>query len=708
MQDSAVQIFVRFRPVHQGETKTTGVHFSGDQEIVVDDSVESHEPVTPVSGQSHTPRSAGAGRGLQRSNSSRLASRRLARDDSLSHVTRPRRSTVDGGTPSGGLRTLHGGTFRFHRVLDEEATNDDLYAATGPPLMDAFFRGMNVTCMAYGASGSGKTHSMSGYFDAAHPERQGVIPRLLAQIFRRVDERRALGWETTVQVSSVQIYMEKVLDLFVARQPGTTAEQQVPLAVRERLLPNKRTEIYVEGVTWRAVTSAAETLKYIEASSANRVVTQTGMNDVSSRSHMVFMVHLEQVNSQSAEHLSSKAFLVDLAGSETVSRSGAEGKTLRQAIHVNKSLSTLGNVIKALSTPHPKHVPYRDSKLTRLLTNSLGGNSKTVILLACSMSVKDLGYTVSTLNFGKRASTMPNKPTVNKVLTLADYRRLLAKARREIEEQKLQLEALRRQNARLTQGSPPRAHEVSQALLEATKDVLSEDDSLAALLMDRDDDEDGDAAANSGGAGSDLQRRRGRRRLTFVRTSSSDDDEDEDFAHPGLDEVMDAREAMEAETPGPVFLSGRTVDLLSRSSAGLSEHMLEVVQDRNHELASSVQERNQAIELLQDQLVELRDALYRFHVDAAQARAGHSAESATREPTPDEPAAVAPSATVSPAPSSGLSTESVVLVSVGSVAAAAALSSLAGTQAKGSATLVTTWVLVVLLAVGTLLIGLAL
>eukprot|EP00466_Bigelowiella_natans_P009943 jgi/Bigna1/81829/fgenesh1_pg.84_\ len=213
-------------------------------------------------------------------------------------------------------------------------------------------------------------------------------------------ENADVNIEFAVEVSYVEIYLEQIKDLL---HPANSN-----LRIRETSAGG----IYIQGVTETYVTSNQEVLDIMEQGGNNRKVSSTDMNAESSRSHSVFILKLTQKHKIHGSTKESKLILVDLAGSEKVSKTGATGQTFTEAKAINKSLSALGNVIKALTTGKV-HVPYRDSKLTRLLSDSLGGNSKTCLIITGSVASYNAEETLSTLRFGKRAKMIKNKPKVN-------------------------------------------------------------------------------------------------------------------------------------------------------------------------------------------------------------------------------------------------------------------------------------------------------
>ncbi|RLN66223.1 hypothetical protein BBJ28_00016207 [Nothophytophthora sp. Chile5] len=290
--------------------------------------------------------------------------------------------------------------------------------------------GYNATIFAYGQTSSGKTYTMEGA-NIDHPELRGIIPRTATEIFSNVlaaDE----NMEFIVKVSYIEIYMERIRDLL------DPYKSKVNLQVRE----DAQRGVFVEGMTEMCVTSDEELLATMRAGAANRAVAATGMNEGSSRSHSVFTVTLFQRNLVNQATKAGKLYLVDLAGSEMVRKTGATGRQLEEAKTINKSLSALGMVINALTDSHASHVPYRDSKLTRVLQESLGGNSRTALIINVSPSSYNAPETVSTLRFGMRAKSIKNKAVVNEQRSVEEYKVLLAAAEKQITKQQTHIIAL--------------------------------------------------------------------------------------------------------------------------------------------------------------------------------------------------------------------------------------------------------------------------
>ncbi|CAK9293294.1 unnamed protein product [Gordionus sp. m RMFG-2023] len=296
----------------------------------------------------------------------------------------------------------------YDKVYKSNATQDRVYSESAKPIVKDVLCGYNGTIFAYGQTSSGKTHTMEGVIGDAGLE--GIIPRIVSDIFQHIYQLDE-NLEFHIKVSYYEIYMDKIRDLLDV--------SKINLAVHE----DKNRVPYVKGATERFVTSPEEVMDTIQEGKANRHVAVTNMNEHSSRSHSVFLINVKQENIETQKKLSGKLYLVDLAGSEKVSKTGAEGSVLDEAKNINKSLSALGNVIAALAEGTKSHVPYRDSKLTRILQESLGGNARTTIIICCSPASFNETETKSTLMFGQRAKTIKNTITINEELTAEEWKR---------------------------------------------------------------------------------------------------------------------------------------------------------------------------------------------------------------------------------------------------------------------------------------------
>ncbi len=227
--------------------------------------------------------------------------------------------------------------------------------------------------------------------------------------------------EFTVKVSIIEIYMERIRDLLNPKK--------VNLKVRE----DKTKGIYIEDVTESYVSDEKDVYDFMRYGHNNRATSTTNMNESSSRSHCIFMMTIHQSNLLEMSAKTGKLYLVDLAGSEKVAKTGAIGQVLEEAKEINKSLSALGNVINALTDPKGhQHVPYRDSKLTRILQESLGGNSRTSLIINISPSSFNENETLSALRFGYRAKSIKNSPKINREFTAAQLQILLEKAEKKL------------------------------------------------------------------------------------------------------------------------------------------------------------------------------------------------------------------------------------------------------------------------------------
>lgn len=332
-------------------------------------------------------------------------------------------------------------TYTFDMVFGPAAKQIDVYRSVVCPILDEVIMGYNCTVFAYGQTGTGKTFTMEGerspdeQFTWEEDPLAGIIPRTLHQIFEKLSEN---GTEFSVKVSLLEIYNEELFDLL---SPSEDVTERLQLFDDPR---NKR-GVVVKGLEEVTVHNKDEVYQILERGSAKRRTASTLMNAYSSRSHSVFSVtiHMKEITMDGEELVKiGKLNLVDLAGSENIGRSGAVDKRAREAGNINQSLLTLGRVITALVEKRP-HVPYRESKLTRILQDSLGGRTRTSIIATVSPSSSNMEETLSTLEYASRAKNIMNKPEVNQKLT---KRTLIKEYTEEIERLKRDLAATRDKN----------------------------------------------------------------------------------------------------------------------------------------------------------------------------------------------------------------------------------------------------------------------
>lgn len=305
--------------------------------------------------------------------------------------------------------------FTFDRVFPMQTQQAEIFEYGVKDIVKDVLDGYNGTVFAYGQTGSGKTFTMMGA-DIDNDELKGIIPRITEQIFQSIVESDS-HLEYLVKVSYMEIYLERIRDLL--------APQNDNLQVHEE----KSKGVYVKNLSDYYVSSAQEVYEIMRTGGAARVVTATNMNAESSRSHSIFLISIQQRNTETGAQKTGNLYLVDLAGSEKVGKTGASGQTLEEAKKINKSLSALGMVINALTDSKAKHIPYRDSKLTRILQESLGGNSRTTLIINCSPSSYNEAETLGTLRFGIRAKSIKNTARVNQELSPLELKSLLGKAR---------------------------------------------------------------------------------------------------------------------------------------------------------------------------------------------------------------------------------------------------------------------------------------
>uniref|UniRef100_A0A8C2D5C5 Kinesin-like protein n=1 Tax=Cyprinus carpio TaxID=7962 RepID=A0A8C2D5C5_CYPCA len=316
-------------------------------------------------------------------------------------------------------------SFTFDAVYDVGSKQNELYDYACKPLIDSVMHGFNGTIFAYGQTGTGKTYTMEGV--PTDPERRGVIPNSFQHIFTHIS--RSQNQQYLVRVSYIEIYQEEIRDLLCK-------DNNKKLELKE----DPELGVYVKDLSSVVTKNIKEIEHVMNLGNQSRSVGFTKMNERSSRSHAIFVITIEcsEMGIDGEDHIRvGKLNMVDLAGSERQSKTGAQGQRFKEAAKINLSLSALGNVISALVDGKSTHVPYRDSKLTRLLQDSLGGNSKTVMVATVGPASCHYDETLTTLRYANRAKNIRNKPKINedpKDALLREFQEEIARLKAQLEE----------------------------------------------------------------------------------------------------------------------------------------------------------------------------------------------------------------------------------------------------------------------------------
>jgi len=322
--------------------------------------------------------------------------------------------------------------FTFDSIFDMDSLQEDVYNITAKQAVQSVLEGYNSTIFCYGQTGTGKTYTMEGFtYESKNPNR-GIIQRTIQDIFNFIETTSDENTKFIIRCSFLQIYNENISDLLKSDKKN--------LQIRE----DKKKGIYVDLLSEWAVRSPLDLYALLRRGGSTRTTSATYMNDVSSRSHAVFQITVEQMTTDielkdnKAQIKVGKLNLVDLAGSERIRITGTRGQQLEESKKINKSLSCLGNVINALTDKKGKnYIPYRDSKLTRLLQDSLGGNCKTTMIATISPSEDAFSESLSTLYFAQRAKKIKNRPIINEDV---NNRALIRKYETELKNLRTELE----------------------------------------------------------------------------------------------------------------------------------------------------------------------------------------------------------------------------------------------------------------------------
>lgn len=290
--------------------------------------------------------------------------------------------------------------FRFDYAYPDNISQEEVYETIASPIVSGVLEGFNGTIFAYGQTGTGKTFSMDG---KGNGELRGIVPRAFEHIFDYITANGE-SHQFMVTVTYVEIYNDELRDLLAQNN-------DIPLKIRE----DPQHGVQIRGVATHKVTCINDLMVLLNFGKKNRKVRKTNMNAESSRSHSILTLNVETLTQiEGGQHVrSARLNLVDLAGSERVAKTGAEGMGFKEGVNINYELMILGNCISALTSKGITHIPYRDSKLTMLLRDSLGGNARTMMIAALGPADYNFSETMSTLRYAERAKKIENKPKVN-------------------------------------------------------------------------------------------------------------------------------------------------------------------------------------------------------------------------------------------------------------------------------------------------------
>ena len=290
-------------------------------------------------------------------------------------------------------------SFKFNKIFPPSSSQQCIYENGAKNIIDSVLSGYNGAIITYGLTGTGKTYTIEGKLD--NEEKKGIIPRVINDIFNYIYNNEKI--EFLLKISIIEICDEKIKDLI---------NNKTNLNIKEDNLKG----IYIENLSEHCVCSPQEIMALLEAGNNNRSKSFTDLNEYSTRSHFIFILKIFQNNKNDEYILNSKLLLVDLAGSEKTPKSQEERKSIEEENITNKSLNTLERVIYNLAEGKNTHIPYKESKLTRILQESFGGNYKTNLIITCSPSIYNECQTLSNLRFGEKAKKIKNKPVINKEL----------------------------------------------------------------------------------------------------------------------------------------------------------------------------------------------------------------------------------------------------------------------------------------------------
>ncbi|XP_053794714.1 kinesin-like protein KIF6 isoform X3 [Vidua chalybeata] len=360
--------------------------------------------------------------------------------------------------------------FKFQKIFDQEAKQDVIFDSIAKPVAECVLAGYNGTIFAYGQTGSGKTFTITG--GAERYSDRGIIPRTLSYIFDQLQKDSSKVY--TTHVSYLEIYNECGYDLLDPRHEASRMEDLPKVTIMEDSDQN----IHLKNLSLQQATNEEEALNLLFLGDTNRMIAETPMNQASSRSHCIFTIHISSKEPGSAVIRRSKLHLVDLAGSERVAKTGIGGHLLTEAKYINLSLHYLEQVIIALAEKNRSHIPYRNSMMTSVLRDSLGGNCMTTMIAMLAMDKRNIDESISTCRFAQRVALIKNEAVLNEEI---DPRLMIVQLKKEIQDLKDELA--------LVTGKQ-RTSELSQ------EELLQLDELIETFLKDNDPDSSLDVGAD--------------------------------------------------------------------------------------------------------------------------------------------------------------------------------------------------------------------
>ncbi|XP_032299122.1 kinesin-like protein KIF6 isoform X1 [Coturnix japonica] len=347
--------------------------------------------------------------------------------------------------------------FKFQKVFDQEAKQDVVFESIAKPVAECALAGYNGTIFAYGQTGSGKTFTITG--GAERYSDRGIIPRTLSYIFDQLQKDNSKVY--TTHVSYLEIYNECGYDLLDPRHEASRLEDLPRVTIMED--PDQN--IHLKNLSLQQASNEEEALNLLFLGDTNRMIAETPMNQASTRSHCIFTIHISSKEPGSPTIRHSKLHLVDLAGSERVAKTGVGGHLLTEAKYINLSLHYLEQVIIALAEKNRSHIPYRNSMMTSVLRDSLGGNCMTTMIATLSIDKRNIEESISTCRFAQRVALIKNEAVLNEEI---DPKLMIIQLKREIQELKDELALVtgKQRTSQLSQEELLQLDELIQIFLE--------------------------------------------------------------------------------------------------------------------------------------------------------------------------------------------------------------------------------------------------